>query len=55
MKSLAHTHRTVDALHSVSAKCVSVAPGQLLPVPDSAHSRHRLVFAQVRRLLLQPP
>jgi hypothetical protein len=34
---------------------VSSLPWTTFPVPDSAHSGHRLVFPPVRRLLLQRP
>jgi len=53
MKSLAHAphcRRASERLGEVCLRC----PGQLLPVPDSAHSGHRLVFAQVRRLRRHP-
>lgn len=35
-----------------SPKSVSIAPRHLLLVPASAHFRHRVIFAEVRQLLL---
>ena len=53
LHDLIRSHTALSPLPSVSPKCVSVTSRRLLPVPALAHFGHRLVFAQVRRLLLQ--
>ena len=52
LHEITHPPNTLSARFRAFRRSLSpIAPGHLLPVPASAHFRHRVTFAEVRQLL----